>query len=74
MLASVMARHWRRIGLHVKRISADDAGAAGAAGLWRKATSPFPFASSEVEMPIGRSRLRGVSTSLDTNGNQRESR
>ena len=28
----------------------------------------FPFASSEVEMPIGRARLRGVSTSLDMNG------
>ncbi len=28
----------------------------------------FPFASSEVEMPIGRARLLGVSTSLDTNG------
>jgi hypothetical protein len=29
---------------------------------------PPPFASGEVEMPIGRARLRGVSTSLDTNG------
>src|SRR3546814_8663080 len=28
----------------------------------------FPFASSEVEMPISCARLRGVSTSLDTNG------
>src|SRR3546814_14283510 len=26
------------------------------------------FASSEVEMPLGRARLKGVSTSLDTNG------
>ena len=29
---------------------------------------PIPFASSEVEMPISNARLRGVSTSLDTNG------
>ena len=29
-----------------------------------------PFASSLVERPIGRARLRGVSTKLDTNGNQ----
>jgi len=29
---------------------------------------PFPFASSEVEMPIVSARPRGVSTSLDTNG------
>ena len=29
---------------------------------------PFPFASSEVEMPIGRAPTMGVSTSLDTNG------
>jgi hypothetical protein len=28
----------------------------------------FPFASSEVEMPIVGARLWGVSTSLDTNG------
>jgi hypothetical protein len=28
----------------------------------------FPFASSEVEMPLVGARLRGVSTSLDTNG------
>ncbi|MDR6832511.1 MULTISPECIES: glutamine-hydrolyzing carbamoyl-phosphate synthase small subunit [unclassified Sphingopyxis] len=28
-----------------------------------------PFASSEVEMPIGSERTQGVSTSLDTNGN-----
>ena len=28
----------------------------------------IPFASSEVERPIGRVRHRGVSTSLDTNG------
>jgi hypothetical protein len=28
----------------------------------------FPFASSEVEMPIGRACLMGVSTSLDANG------
>src|SRR3546814_12105216 len=27
-----------------------------------------PFASSEVEMPIGGARPHGVSTSLDTNG------
>ena len=30
-----------------------------------------PFASSEVEMPIGRARLPGVSTSLDTNGDEK---
>ena len=30
-----------------------------------------PFASSEVEMPIGRARLHGVSTSLDTNGDEK---
>jgi 2-polyprenyl-6-hydroxyphenyl methylase/3-demethylubiquinone-9 3-methyltransferase len=30
----------------------------------------IPFASSEVEMPIGGARTRGVSTSLDTNGNR----
>ena len=29
---------------------------------------PIPFASSEVEMPIDRAPTRGVSTSLDTNG------
>jgi hypothetical protein len=29
---------------------------------------PHPFASSEVERPIGRARRRGVSTTLDTNG------
>ncbi|WP_260583993.1 hypothetical protein [Sphingopyxis sp. PET50] len=30
---------------------------------------PYPFASSEVEMPIGLSAIpMGVSTSLDTNG------
>ncbi|KGB53023.1 Excinuclease ABC, C subunit-like protein [Sphingopyxis sp. LC81] len=29
---------------------------------------PSPFASSEVEMPIGRAPTMGVSTSLDTNG------
>ncbi|MDR6832327.1 hypothetical protein J2X44_002606 [Sphingopyxis sp. BE259] len=28
----------------------------------------FPFASSEAEMPLAGARLRGVSTSLDTNG------
>ncbi len=28
----------------------------------------FPFASSGVEMPLVGARLRGVSTSLDTNG------
>jgi hypothetical protein len=28
----------------------------------------FPFVSSEVEMPLAGARLRGVSTSLDTNG------
>jgi hypothetical protein len=27
-----------------------------------------PFASSAVEMPIGRARLCSVSTALDTNG------
>ena len=32
------------------------------------AAHQFPFASSEVEMPIVRSSLWGVSTSLDTNG------
>ncbi|WP_287941024.1 bifunctional 2-polyprenyl-6-hydroxyphenol methylase/3-demethylubiquinol 3-O-methyltransferase UbiG [Sphingopyxis sp.] len=31
-----------------------------------------PFASSEVEMPIGRARTRGVSTSLDTNGSRKK--
>ncbi len=30
--------------------------------------SPIPFASSEVEMPIGHAQTKGVSTSLDTNG------
>src|SRR3546814_8009495 len=34
-LASVMARHWRRIGLHVKQISADGAGMGAAAVLKR---------------------------------------
>jgi 2-polyprenyl-6-hydroxyphenyl methylase/3-demethylubiquinone-9 3-methyltransferase len=34
--------------------------------------SLIPFASSEVEMPIGQVRTRGVSTSLDTNGNKRQ--
>ena len=29
---------------------------------------PFPFASSEVEMPGGHAPTMGVSTSLDTNG------
>jgi hypothetical protein len=29
---------------------------------------PFPFASSEVEMPPGTALPHGVSTSLDTNG------
>jgi len=33
--------------------------------------APIPFASSEVEMPIGHARTRGVSTSLDTNGGGR---
>ena len=28
----------------------------------------FPFASSEVEMPIVKARLHGVSATLDTNG------
>ena len=35
-----------------------------------KPDQKFPFASSDVEMPIGDPRLHGVSTSLDTNGNQ----
>ncbi len=30
----------------------------------------FPFASNEVEMPIGSALPRGVSTSLDTNGDR----
>ena len=33
-----------------------------------KERPPSPFASSEVEMPTGRARTMGVSTSLDTNG------
>ncbi|PQM26085.1 hypothetical protein CVO77_13405 [Sphingopyxis lindanitolerans] len=33
-----------------------------------KPTSLPPFVSSEVETPIGRACLHGVSTSLDTNG------
>ena len=38
------------------------------AGELANLESLIPFASSEVEMPIGQARARGVSTSLDTNG------
>ncbi|ALH81429.1 bifunctional 2-polyprenyl-6-hydroxyphenol methylase/3-demethylubiquinol 3-O-methyltransferase UbiG [Sphingopyxis macrogoltabida] len=38
------------------------------AGELANLESLIPFASSEVEMPIGQARTRGVSTSLDTNG------
>ena len=41
------------------------------AGVWHLGTGyQTPFASSEVEMPIGGAPTQGVSTSLDTNGNQ----
>jgi len=40
------------------------------AGVWHLGSGyEKPFASSEVEMPIGSARPHGVSTSLDTNGN-----
>jgi 2-polyprenyl-6-hydroxyphenyl methylase/3-demethylubiquinone-9 3-methyltransferase len=41
------------------------------AGELRELDSQFPFASSEVEMPIGQAQTKGVSTSLDTNGEGR---
>src|SRR3546814_13670279 len=38
-------------------------------GIWALGKGyQTPFASSEVEMPIGGARPHGVSTSLDTNG------
>ena len=41
------------------------------AGVWHLGSGyQTPFASSEVEMPIGSEPTRGVSTSLDTNGIQ----
>src|SRR3546814_4783316 len=42
-----MARPWRRIGLHVKQISADGAGMGAAAGLWNRPDSPFVASRSE---------------------------
>jgi propionyl-CoA carboxylase alpha chain len=36
---------------------------------YRTPLSQNPFASSEVEMPVGRALSHGVSTALDTNGN-----
>ncbi|AJA09755.1 3-demethylubiquinone-9 3-methyltransferase [Sphingopyxis fribergensis] len=41
------------------------------AGELRELDSQFPFASNEVEMPIGHAQTKGVSTSLDANGEGR---
>src|SRR3546814_2159098 len=65
-----MARGWAGLeGMDLaKAVSRTDTGD-WTSGIWALGKGyQTPFASSEVEMPIGGARPHGVSTSLDTNG------
>ena len=66
-----MARSWPGLeGMDLaKDVSRTDVGD-WTAGVWHLGSGyKNPFASSEVEMPLGSTPTPGVSTSLDTNGN-----
>ena len=71
-----MARMWPGLeGMDLaKEVSRADTGV-WTGGAWSLGKGyENPFASSEVEMPIGNATAPGVSTSLDTNGNEKTAR